>query len=453
MESSVEHIERAEIVEVAGAMGGLDHPALLARLRELEGRRRELEAETAVVLAELDDRQAHRVDGHASMWGLLRVVCGWSDRECRERMQLARLLARFPDAAETLHTAQASVANVVEIARAHANPRCGDEIDAVIGTLLTAATRLEHDDLKAAVRVWERTADVDGAHRDTETTHANRNAHVVVWDGVGHAAAQWGEIDGLANQEVFDRFVQTEWQADWDETVARHGDAACEALMPRTDAQRRADAMTRVFAAAASTAPGSRLAEPVVAVHVDWHTFSDVMTELELFPDRAVDPFEPRSALVTDRRCETGSGHPVDPVTAVQLAIEHHVRIVVHDDEGIPIRWGRTRRLSPVRPVPRCCRCHPDVPIPDAGSGRHAATSTTPSTTGTVARPTPPTATRAAVATTASRTTATPLGATTAASGTRTAPTAPRSAERGSRRASRVEQPPSRPRAASRDIL
>lgn len=70
------------VAEVAGA----DDAALVQSLRDLEGRRRAVEAETAAVLSELDRRSAYRSDGHASMWGLLRVAVGWSGRECRERM-------------------------------------------------------------------------------------------------------------------------------------------------------------------------------------------------------------------------------------------------------------------------------------------------------------------------------------------------------------------------------
>jgi hypothetical protein len=329
------------VVDVAG----LGEEAMLAELRRLEGARRELEARTAVVLAELDRRTTYRVDGHATMWGLLRVAVGWSDRECRERMRVARLVDLHQGAGETLFEAQASVANVAEIARATANPRCGDRIDTVIGTLLNAATRMEHDDLKLVVRTWERTADADGAHRDAEANHANRNAHVVVWDGVGHAAAQWGELDGLTNREIFDRYVHAEWHADWDWTVDQYGDRASTALMPRTDAQRRADALTRIFADAAAREPGSTAPEPVVNLHVDHHTAIDLLTEAGLLPERARDPFEHPEPLVTDRRCHTDDGDPVDPHTVLRLMLEHYVRFVILDHAGVPTTWGHRRRL------------------------------------------------------------------------------------------------------------
>jgi hypothetical protein len=332
----------SDVVDRVAAAGD---DALLARLRELDGKRRELEAETAVVLAELDRRTTYRRDEHATMWGLLRATVGWRDGECRERMRIAHLVERFPDAGEWLHDARASVANIAEVARAAANPRCGDQIDGVIGTMLNAACRMEYDDLKLVVAQWEGKADADGAHRDTEANHANRNAHVVVWDGVGHSAAQWGELDGLANQEVFEHYVQAEWHADWECTVARYGDRACKELMPRTDAQRRADAMTHIFSDAAAREPGSRAPEPVVNIHVDHTTATDLLTEAELLTERTGDPFDHPEPLVTDRRCHTDDGHPVDPNIVLRLMLEHYVRFVILDDAGIPTSWGDKRRL------------------------------------------------------------------------------------------------------------
>ena len=319
--------------------------ALVRRLRELETERRRVEADTAAALAELDARKVYRADGHASMWGLLRVVVGWSDRECRERMRVARLVTTFPDAGELLHDAQASVANVTEIARGFANPRCGGDIEAVIGTLFTEATRMEHDDFKLVVRRWEKLADVDGSHRDAQVNHEARNAHAVVWSGVGQLAAQWGEADGLANREIFERFCDVEFRADWEACVAEHGDAACKELLIRTDAQRRADALTAIFAAAASTPKGSRRPVPVLNVLIDHQTFDDLLIEQQFVPERFIDPFESGTPLVVDRRCETEHGDPIDPKTALQIALEGHIRFVIMNDEGVPIRWGRERRL------------------------------------------------------------------------------------------------------------
>lgn len=330
---------------VADTVKELDDRALIERLSDLEVERRRLEAETAAVLAEQDGRRVYRADGHATMWGLLRATVGWSDRECRERMRIARLLADFPAVAELFADGRLPVANVAEIARGYANPRCGTEIVDVIGTLVVEAGRLEFDDFRIVVRTWERLADVDGAHRDALENHARRNAGCQVFDGVGHLSANLGELDGLTVREIFEQFVQSEWNADWAATVDEHGDQACSSLMPRSAAQRRADAVVTIFKSAAAAAPGAKRPRPVVNVFVDYRTFLDLLVEHDLIPRRPPDLVDEAEPRVTERRCRTEHGDPVDARTAVQIALHELVRFVVLDDEGVPIRWGRARRL------------------------------------------------------------------------------------------------------------
>ena len=109
--------------DVVDRVAGADDDLLLCRLKQLEEQRRALEAETALILAELDERKVYRHDQHATMWGLLRATLGWSDRECRRRMRIGRLVTAFTDAGEVLYDARASVANIAEIARGVRQPQ------------------------------------------------------------------------------------------------------------------------------------------------------------------------------------------------------------------------------------------------------------------------------------------------------------------------------------------
>ncbi len=240
--------------------------------------------------------------------------------------------------------AWSSVANLCSIARAFANPRCGDQIDGVIGTFLTEAKRMEHGDFRHLPERWQLLND-PGTRAEHADADANRNAHFPIVDAKGMLVCEWATFDAARNREVFDHFVEAEFEADWAATVAPHGDRACPALMPRTAAQRAADAMTAIFQRAAAAAPGSKQPKPVGVVHVDWQTFSDWMVEAGLFPERHVDPFDDPTPLVTKLRCETGDGTLIDPEVALQVLLEGHVRFVIQDDEGIPIHWGRQQRL------------------------------------------------------------------------------------------------------------
>jgi len=303
------------------------------------------------------------------MWGLLRVTVGWSGRECRERVQLARLVSDFGELSELLADGQVSVANMVEIARGHANERCGDQIGDVVGTLAVEACRMEHDDFRRLVQRRVQLADIDGAHRDAVANHQRRTASCWVWDGIGHLEASFGEVDGLTNREIFDRYVQAEWHADWDAVVAEHGDHASVVFMPRTPGQRRSDALSAIFQAAASSAPRARAPRPVLNVFVDHHTFVDLLAEADLLPERFVDPYENVDPPTTARRCDTEHGDPINPRTAAQIAIDGLVRFVIVNDQGVPLRWGTTRRFftgaardAVMSLSPRCT--HPGCRVP-----------------------------------------------------------------------------------------
>ena len=204
---------------------------------------------------------------------------------------------------------------------------------------------MEHDDFKRLPARWELLADADGAHRDRESSHEHRNAHVVTWQGVTTIAGQWGDLEGAVIQEIFERQVDAEFRFDWDATVAKFGDKASKSLLPRSDAQRRADAVTAIFTRAASTPPGSKPPEPVVNIVIDHHSWTDLMTLAGLFPEHHTDPFETRGQLVSELRCETDQGELIDPYLVLQASLEGHVRFVMLNDTGIPIRWGRKRRL------------------------------------------------------------------------------------------------------------
>ena len=330
--------------DVVEWVAGADTDALLSQLAAVEERRRAAEAEVAVIVAELDDRKVHRPE-HATMYGVLRSRLGWSDVECRDRLRLGRLFAAFGDAGELLHDGRASVANMIEIARAHANPRCGDQIELDLGALLTAACRKEHDDLRRDVQAWEQRVDHRHAEERAMHQHELRDARMVNTTDGAELKGRWGELDGLAIREVLDQFTQAEWETDWAATVERYGDDASPILMPRTASQRRADAVTAIFERAASTPPDARPPKPSVVIHVDHATATDIMTEMDLLPERDTDPFEHGKPVTTDRRCETANGTPVDPRTAIRVALAGHIRWAIHNETGVPITWGRKRRL------------------------------------------------------------------------------------------------------------
>ena len=265
----------------------------------------------------------------------MRAYALLSGRECVRRVRLARLVDAAPEVGEALLDGSLGVCQADELARVAANPRCGDQLAEVVPVLLEHATHLAFADFKVLTARWETLADTDGAHRARDATHAARSASLVVTGGVLHLRAQGGAVEGAAMVEVFERFRRSEFDADG-ETARANGGA-----MPRTDAQRRFDALMTIFTAAAAAPPGAQPAEPIVNIVVDQVTFETHLALrrlIELRPDRP-------SLRIDQRRCETASGVPVTPDDAVRAALAGHVRRVVLDSAGVVIDLGRRRRL------------------------------------------------------------------------------------------------------------
>ena len=326
------------VTEVAG----MDDDALLTRLAFSEDQRRRQAAEDAVLLAEIERRRLYRQDGHASAWGLLRGSFGWSNTECLQRTRLARMVAAHGDVGESMFEGGLPVAHAVEIARGFANPRCGGDIQFVLGTLLTDGPALEFDEFRTVVQRWEMLADIDGAHRDRGASYEQRNAHLCITaDGVGRLDATWGDYDAARASEVFERFCDAEFMTDWAVATANGAAPDQPVRLPRTSAQRRADALLAIFLAAAAAPPDGVPADPVGNLLIDETTFGELLVEAGLAAPR----HEPGWPSILERRCETVSGVPIDPRTALAVLVEGRVRRVVCDRNGVVVNLGRTQRL------------------------------------------------------------------------------------------------------------
>jgi hypothetical protein len=106
--------------------------------------------------------------------------------------------------------------------------------------------------------------------------------------------------------------------------------------MPRSDAQRRFDAMYAIFERAAATAPDATAAVPLVNLVLDVPTLK---AYLDGTGETAV-PADPRL-----RRSETTGGIPVPPGDVMAAMMWGQVRRVVVDSAGVVINMGRRRRL------------------------------------------------------------------------------------------------------------
>ncbi len=327
-----------ELPEVAD-LEGLGARELEQTLRELDVARRRVDALIAETVGIAERTAAFGEDGHASVSGWVKAACNWSGGETKAVVQSARMLHAVPATRIAAHSGSLGLSQGRLLARVFANPRCGDQLTDSATLLLGHATSLWFDEFSVVVRRWEALADSDGAHGAHQKAHDRRDAHVSILGQHVYVDARGGVVAGAMIEEIFDRFCDAEFHADWDAGVADHGAAMVPALLERSNAQRRFDALLAVFAAAAASGSAGRF-DPLVNVLVDQATFEHHLAALA---GAGVAPLDPES--VDHRRCETSTGHQLDPADMLSAALCGHVRRVVLDTAGVVIDLGRRSRL------------------------------------------------------------------------------------------------------------
>jgi hypothetical protein len=330
------------LATVVDTLRELDDSALTDRFRRLELERRRVDAEMAAVVAEGQRRSIHVVDHHHSMTGWLKANANYSAAQCNRLRRLAELVDDLPDAGDALHAGHIGTAQADELARVRSNPRCGHLLAESIEVLLEQAEQLSFDDARTCLRRWEILADLDGAHAERESNVANRTATVVELDGSLHLRASGG--DALATAEmvaIFDAELEREFRADVAERTRLHGPDAPSSLLPRTDAQRRYDALQAIFRKSVIAPADGRSPAPLVNIVVDQRTHEEALAAHGLVPW----PDDLAELDLSKRRCETDSGINLLPDDVVRASLQGHVRRVVMNSAGVVIEMGRKRRL------------------------------------------------------------------------------------------------------------
>ena len=326
--------------DLSSSVGALTPDERVARLRDVEAELRRLEAEAAMLVRQVGIDGTFRADGHLTIGGFLRGDLRWSKQQVTARRRLAHLVDAAPAVVDHLAAGAIGVAQANLFANVAANPRCGDQLDDHAELLLDLARQLPHQHFAIAIRRWETLADPDGAHRDAAADHEHRRATLTFHDGVGRLTAQCGALDHAAFSEIFERYRRAEFLADWEWAKQTYGEAAADAMLPRTDAQRSWDALMRMANDAVSTPAGSRPPEPVVNIVCDINTVEAAARDAGLIPDDEPPVAEAQPDLPDVpfhlRRCETSNGVPLTPahVVAGDAPRSHPPRRVRHRRRG-----------------------------------------------------------------------------------------------------------------------
>ena len=253
------------------------------------------------------------------------------------------------------------VAQVHELARLAANPRCGDRLADSGAPLVDAAQQLEFVDFRTVARRWEQLADADGAHRHHEASLQRRNVSIVEINGEFEIRGRLPAIHGTIVRGDLRQVRDAEFHADCDAAQSQHG-AVTKDRLDRSAAQRRADALFKIFETAATAGIAGKPVEVCVNLVIDEDQFNQYLRKPSTKHRSPSIP--PR---VIDRRCETSDGVPVDPRQTVALALVGHVRRIVFDSNGVVINAGRRNACftGPLRDILQDAAIH-DVSGSDA---------------------------------------------------------------------------------------
>jgi hypothetical protein len=332
----------ATAVAPLAELAALDDESVVARLRELELEHRRREAEIAVLVGEAQRRRLGAGDGHRHVRNLLRAELNWSPLQTVRRRRLAALFDLVPDTFHALWQGRIGIAQADEIARARANPRCGDLLADSADLLVGFCEQLDFDDARACIQRWEIHADLDGAHRDRQSSEHRRRAVVTSHDNGLHVEASGGSsIDAAEMIAIFDTFVEAEFRNDITHRTEQHGPDPTGIPLARTDAQRRFDALHTIFRAAAANPTHAPTIPMLLNIIIDDVTFQHALADHALTP--AVDPLDTIDPATA--RCDTDTGIQLLPDDAIRAALHGHIRRVVIDSAGTVTNVGRKRRL------------------------------------------------------------------------------------------------------------
>lgn len=340
----------------------------VARVREYEALGRQLHAAQLGLLDAISRSGVFRSDGHASAKVMVRHGANLSNAEALRRDQVVRTLREMPVVGAGHAAGNIGTPQVERMARTWVNTRVREQLVEADAPMARAAAMLPYREFDAALTDWERLVDENGAGDRAERHDANRDFRMPRnFDGSGRFEGGGGALAMEVIEDIWQRQVSCEWEADWAEARRRLGDAATPADLVRTDAQRRFDAMKtcmvrgdlveygaeartctdlvqdvvtfeRTLAKMCGADPGP---DPRLATW--WDDLIDTLDDPDPDPDPGSGAREPDGGLV-GYRCGTIGGRPLDPTEVVVATLIGQVRRIVTGADSVVLDMGRKTR-------------------------------------------------------------------------------------------------------------
>lgn len=317
----------------------------LEMITEFEVVSRQVDAFKAEVLASIDRTGVHALDGHRTAKAMVAHNAQLSNAEVERRRKAARVLDALPLLRERYLGGWISSSMVDKLGRLYSNRRIRDLMVDADAWFVEHAENDTYELFDLVVSQWAELADQDGAESKDKRHERDRN-HVMVQDADGkwHWDGSAAAYDGAKMNDVFVAFERIEFDIDWQWVLDTHGDDANASLMPRTAAQRRADAFAKVHEYAAKALKAETGHEITTDVTIDGETFErEARRLMGEDPDDSMGPVDPTR---DDFVCATMTGSRVPSRRAVAEALLGYLRRNVIGADSVTIDLGRRRLFT-----------------------------------------------------------------------------------------------------------
>ena len=313
----------------------------LEMVESVESMSRQLDAAQNHLLESIDRTAVHAVDGHRTARNMVAHVGKLSIAESNTRRKTMRALAALPIVRRLHDEGEISTCMVNRLGKTFANPRIRDLAVDADDWFVERALTCNYELFDLVVSQWERLADQDGAEPKDKRHDSARNHYMSQddddqWHWSGSCAA----YDGAITKDIFDAFEKIEFDIDWQWALDNHGPDANSTHMPRTAAQRRADAFAKVHVYAAKGLAASGGPTITSDILIDDETVEREIAKL------LGDEVEPDDPCRDDFACRTLTGSVLPPRSAVAHALLGYLRRNVIGADSVTIDLGRRRLFT-----------------------------------------------------------------------------------------------------------
>jgi Domain of unknown function (DUF222) len=260
-----------------GVLGCADPESIVALQTEFN----RLGGFSTMVAAEFDTEGAWATDGARTAAAWISTKCRLPQGQARRRIREGRALRCLPETAAAVREGSINSEHVRLITRLHQGAT-QEPLERDEGLLVKQAKKLRFGEFVRVAAYFEQMADPDGADASEEERRSRRDVYLgQSIDGMWLGGMTLDPISGTIVSRVLSRIEREFFEADWAEAKERLGREPKPHELPRTSAQRRADALVEM-AIRSETAPADgRRPEPLFSVLVGLPKLLERMCQLE----------------------------------------------------------------------------------------------------------------------------------------------------------------------------